>query len=66
MTHLKNTGSFYNGFELKRIIPLPELQCRLLELIHVETGAKIIHIENDDPENVFCLSFQTLPDSSTE
>ena len=23
-----------------------------------------MHIGNDDPENLFCLSFQTLPDSS--
>lgn len=43
---------------------IPELQCCLREIIHEPTGAQIMHIGNDDPENLFCLSFQTLPCSS--
>lgn len=54
----------YNGFKVTRVVPLPELQCCLRELVHLKTQAKVLHIENDDPENVFCLSFQTLPNSS--
>jgi Zn-dependent M16 (insulinase) family peptidase len=45
-------------------LPLKELQSGLVELVHESTGARVIHIHNDDPENLFCLSFQTLPDSS--
>lgn len=54
----------YNGFKVTRVVQLPELQCCLRELVHLKTQAKVLHIENDDPENVFCLSFQTLPNSS--
>ncbi len=43
---------------------IDELKCDLVELEHVKTGAKVIHIANDDPENLFCLSFQTLPTTS--
>ena len=54
----------YNGFEVTKVVPLPELKCTLHELEHLKSGAKVLHLENDDPENVFCLSFQTLPGSS--
>src|SRR5260370_247987 len=64
MTHFNKLNEIYNGFKVTRIVPLPELQCTMRELVHVKTGAKVLHIENDDPENVFCLSFQTLPYSS--
>lgn len=53
-----------NHFKVIKDLPISELQCRLKELLHVPTGARIIHIENDDPENVFCLSFQTVPHTS--
>lgn len=56
--------TIYNGFQVTEVIPLKELKCTLRTLKHLETGASILHIENDDPENVFCLSFQTLPSSS--
>ncbi|MCB1118406.1 MAG: insulinase family protein [Chlamydiia bacterium] len=41
-----------------------ELKCELVELVQEESGAQVMHIANDDPENVFCLSFRTLPPSS--
>lgn len=64
MTHFNTLNSLYKDFKVTRIVPLPELQCILRELLHLPTGAKVLHIENDDPENVFCLSFQTLPSKS--
>lgn len=57
-------GQKYHHFKLVKMVDIPELQCQLLELIHEPTGAHVMHIANDDTENVFCLSFQTLPDSS--
>jgi presequence protease len=62
--HLKTINQTYHDFRLVKIVPITELQCILRELIHVPTGARVMHIENDDSENLFCLSFQTLPDSS--
>jgi len=34
------------------------------EIVHLPTGAHVMHLGNDDPENLFCLSFKTLPSSS--
>ena len=57
-------GHQYGDFEVTRSQPIHELQCHLYELTHLPTSARIMHIANDDPENLFCLSFQTLPDNS--
>ena len=61
---LHTVGQLYHDFRLTKVLPIPELQCTLKELIHEPSGALVMHIENDDPENLFCLSFQTLPDQS--
>ncbi len=61
---LNAVGDHYGAFQITKYQPLPELQSTLIELVHEPTGAKVLHIANDDPENVFCLSFQTLPTSS--
>lgn len=53
-----------NTFILKKRVELPEIQCTLKEFEHKKSGATVLHVETDDPENVFCLSFQTLPTSS--
>jgi len=61
---LTTLGQKYGNFEVTRINEIKELQCTLIELAHLPTGAKIMHIANEDTENLFCLSFQTLPYSS--
>lgn len=62
--HFTYPGQQYNQFKLIRIQEISEIQCTLLEFIHEPTGAHVMHLANDDPENLFCLSFQTLPNSS--
>lgn len=57
-------GQKYHDFEITAIQDITELQCQLIELVHIPTGAQIIHIANEDPENLFCLSFKTLPATS--
>lgn len=59
-----SVGQTFHDFKVTKSVDIHELQCRLIELTHVPSGAAIMHIANDDPENLFCLSFQTLPDSS--
>lgn len=61
---LSSAGDKYGHFEVIRVIDLLEIQCLFLELVHHPTGARVMHFANDDDENVFCLSFQTIPDSS--
>ena len=60
--HLNTAGHIYHDFQVVRYLEIPELHCNLTELIHLPTNAHIMHIGNDDPENLFCLSFQTLPE----
>lgn len=60
----RNPGDTYKNFIIKRSVPIHELQVHLLEIEHSPSKAQIIHILADDEENSFCLSFQTLPDSS--
>ncbi|MGA8163694.1 MAG: insulinase family protein [Waddliaceae bacterium] len=61
---IRAKGDKFGDFTVVRTVDLPEIQCLFLELVHYPTGAKVIHLANDDDENVFCLSFQTVPDSS--
>lgn len=63
-SNFENPGQRYKDFEVIKSTPIPELQCRLIELIHLPSNAQVIHIANEDPENLFCLSFQTLPETS--
>lgn len=64
LKHLRSVGELYHDFKITKITEIPELQCILRELIHLPTGAQVMHIANDDPENLFCLSFKTIPQSS--
>lgn len=52
------------SFHTTKNITLDELNCTLTELVHVRTGAQVMHISNDDTENVFNLCFRTLPQTS--
>lgn len=59
-----NIGQEYRGFKVTKITDIHELHCQLIELVHLKTGAQVMHIGNDDSENLFCLSFQTIPTTS--
>ena len=61
---LSAVGHAYRDFVVTKYLPLPELQSTLIEMTHEPSGARVMHIANDDPENLFCLSLRTLPDSS--
>lgn len=61
---LTSEGQKYGDFVLVNRKPIEELQSVLREIVHIPSGAQIMHIENEDPENLFCLSFKTLPHSS--
>jgi presequence protease len=61
---LKASGERYADFVVTKYKPISELGCILRELQHLPSGAQIMHIANDDPENLFCLSFKTHPSSS--
>lgn len=45
-------------------MPIPELDIHLTEYMHRKTKASVLYIKANDPENVFCLSFKTIPKTS--
>ncbi len=57
-------GEKYLDFVVRKVSPIAELNCTLRELEHLPSGALVMHIESEDPENLFCLSFKTYPSSS--
>ncbi len=60
----ERVGDRYGDFVLTKIVPITELNTTLRELTHEGSGAQVMHIAADDSENLFCLSFKTLPNSS--
>lgn len=56
--------SYHPQFTCIREFSIDEINCIFRELKHEATGATVIHLENDDPENLFCMSFRTTPNSS--
>nr|MCH9703478.1 insulinase family protein [Chlamydiota bacterium] len=52
------------NFEVIKQVEIDELCCTLSELVHLKSGATILHIGNDDSENLFSLSFNTQPSTS--
>ncbi|MDR2861307.1 MAG: insulinase family protein, partial [Syntrophobacterales bacterium] len=58
-------GEKFGGFEIKRVTPLPDIRQTAYEMIHLETKADVLHLHNDDPENVYAICFRTPPHDST-
>lgn len=54
----------YKDFIVTKRISIEELSMTLVELIHEPSGAQVMHLQNDDIENVFTLSLKTVPSSS--
>lgn len=64
MTLFNQLGDFYGLYTLKQRFYIDELKIVMNLIEHTKSKAMILHLEADDPENLFCLSFQTLPSSS--
>ncbi len=62
---LYQVGDKHKDFRFTKALVISELEAVLYELQHEPTGAKVMHIHCDDPENLFSLSFQTIPTDST-
>jgi len=54
-----NIGQLINGFKVNRIQDIPELRSKAAIFVHEITKAKVLHIINDDPNNLFCICFRT-------
>jgi Zn-dependent M16 (insulinase) family peptidase len=58
-------GEQLDGFVVGRVTPLAELRSTAIELAHPASGARILHLHNDDAENLFSLTFPTPPPDDT-
>lgn len=59
------SGEQIEGFRIKSITVLPKLKNKLIQLEHEKTGARMIHLENEDDNNCFAIAFRTTPVDST-
>lgn len=57
-------GDTYGPYQLKHRYVIDELKVVMSVIEHTQALCSILHIETNDPENLFCLSFQTHPNSS--
>ncbi|MCL1827389.1 MAG: insulinase family protein, partial [Candidatus Cloacimonetes bacterium] len=54
-----------NGFEIKETRFVKELNANVNIYQHTRSGAKLLHIDADDDNKVFCVAFRTPPTDST-
>lgn len=50
-----------HGFRLIEEKKIEEINCYGKYFIHEKSGARLLKLENDDDNKVFCISFKTLP-----
>jgi hypothetical protein len=58
-------GKVYSGFTLERSEFRPEMNSQLMVFKHLNTGARLTAVKNDDDNKTFCISFKTIPEDST-
>ncbi len=58
-------GSEIFGYRIESILALEEISAHLYQLVHVDTGARHVHVSCRDKENTFGVTFKTVPDDST-
>lgn len=55
----------YHGFKLKKKYEIKELDSLAHVFKHEKSGARLLHLENDDDNKVFSVAFRTPPADST-
>ncbi len=53
------------GFRVERIQQIPELHSTAYVFSHIKTGARLLHLFNDDENNLFSIAFRTPVSDST-
>lgn len=65
MTENQSTYALPEAFSLIGITALPEINATLIQIKHNVTGARFVHIDADDSNNLFAVAFKTPPSDST-
>lgn len=58
-------GDKLHGFTITGVTPLPDVRAVAYEATQDKTGARVLHLHADDPENAFAIGFRTPPSDST-
>ncbi|MBD3344018.1 MAG: hypothetical protein GF401_03040 [Chitinivibrionales bacterium] len=58
-------GRVINGFEIIKVEPIPELRSEAVLFNHQKTGARLVHLYNEDPDNLFSIAFRTPVSDNT-
>jgi presequence protease len=58
-------GTQIHGFVVRRVTPVALLDSLAIELEHERTGLRLLHVKNDDTENLFSIVFATPPPDDT-
>ena len=58
-------GEKLNGFSLKNISEVVELNAKTYEFEHIKTGAKLLYVAANDDNKVFYIGFRTPPKDDT-
>lgn len=64
-TSFPQPGSTFSGYIVRALHPLPELNATMIELRHQRTGARHVHIQTRDSNNLCAIGFRTPPADST-
>ena len=59
------TNKTYHGFRLIEKYKINEIQSTAKVFYHEKSGARLLHLENDDDNKVFSIGFRTPPSDST-
>ncbi len=54
-----------SGFKITEVTPIPELRSIAIIASHIKTGARMVHLYNEDPNNLFTIGFRTPVSDST-
>eukprot|EP01133_Synstelium_polycarpum_P009228 gene9228-10824_t len=58
-------GDELHGYRVTEVRDVPERQFRTFRLEHLQTGARHLHVDCEDKNNVFAVTFKTTPTDST-
>jgi hypothetical protein len=50
---------------IRRVEQIPEIRVTAYEMEHERTGARVLHLHCNDPENLYAIAFRTPPPDST-
>lgn len=62
---LPAVGDTLHGFRITAVDPVPDIRATAIQALHEQSGAQLLHVLADDPENLFAIAFRTPPPDDT-